>query len=110
MVENFGDAPWAYRLLDLLLVALIGFLVVRNLARLWRAAASEASTGTVVALTVVGALFLVLSLGPLLESDRWSTRPLGIATALIGAALLALGARDALRLRARRIPVQVQQQ
>lgn len=98
-VESLPDAPWGYRLINAFLIAGGGFLVIRNLVRLWRAPAGESSRGTIIAMTLVGLLFTILSIGPLLESDHWSTKPLGVAFALIGAALLTVGIRDTFRLR-----------
>ena len=106
-IESFPDAPWGFRLIDSFLIAGGGFLIVRNLVRLCRAPAG-ASPWTAIALTLVGVLFTILSTGPLLESDRWSTKPLGVTFALIGAALLTLGVRDAFRMRSLRSPTAAQ--
>ena len=55
MVEDWADAGWGYRLVDVLLIEVTGFLVIRNLDRLWRAPADEAGVAGVVALVLVGA-------------------------------------------------------
>ena len=99
MVEDWADAGWGYRLVDVLLIEVTGFLVIRNLDRLWRAPADDAGAAGVDSLVLVAALFMAVSKGPVLEGDGWSTKPLGVALALVGAALLTLGLRDVFRLR-----------
>ncbi len=97
---------WAYeslplRLLDLALALVIGFFVVRNLRRLWLAPAPEASRLTSALQLVVGGILLLISTGPLLESHRYSTKPMGVSLMLVGGILALLGLRDIARIRAR---------
>jgi hypothetical protein len=98
-VEGWAYDSWLFRAVNTLIIGVVAFFVARNLVRLWRAPAGEACRKGVVAQTLVGVLLLLVSAGPLLESDRWSTKPLGTATALVGTALLARGVRDAFRMR-----------
>ncbi|MDP3894509.1 hypothetical protein [Nocardioides sp.] len=99
---GMSEAHVGVWLLKALLSAVIGFIVVRNVVRLWRAPPAEAGAWTAIPQLIVGALFLLLSSGPLIESDRLSTKPLGLALLIIGASLVLLGLRDVLRIRSRR--------
>lgn len=94
--------PVGIWLLATLLAAVIGTSIVRNLVRLWRAPSAEAGAWTAIPLLSVGVLFLLLSSGPLLEGQSTSTKPLGLGLLVIGAVLVLLGLRDALRIRSRR--------
>ena len=53
-------------------------------------------------LLFVGVLFVLLSSGPLVEGERNSTKPLGLAMLIIGVLLVFMGLREALRIRSRR--------
>lgn len=101
-LEELPQAPVGVWLLQALLAAVVGFFIVRNLVRLWRAPAIEASNWTVIPLLVVGGLFLLFSSGPLIESEKLSTKPMGLAVLIIGVILVSLSLRGALRLRAHR--------
>jgi hypothetical protein len=98
---------WAHEgipllLLDLALAVVIGYFIARNLIRLWLAPPAEASRLTVTLQLVIGGVLLLASAGPLLESHRYSTKPMGVALLLVGAVLALLGQRDVARIRARR--------
>lgn len=102
VLEELSAMPVGIWLLATLLAAVIGTSIVRNLVRLWRAPSAEAGAWTAIPLLSVGVLFLLLSSGPLLEGQSTSTKPLGLGLLVIGAVLVLLGLRDALRIRSRR--------
>lgn len=102
--QSFWENVTAHGSIDVLggiLAVWIAFLIVRNLLRLWRAPASEARRTHCLPLFAVGVAFALLSSGPLMESARLSTKPLGGAWLLIASALLVIAGREVLRLRAR---------
>lgn len=99
--EDLDGYGW-FTPVAVLLLCWVGFVLARNLIRLWRAPANEARRSHLLPLFLTGALFVLFSSGPLLESDRWSTKPVGAAWLAVGANLLALGGREILRLRAQR--------
>ncbi len=100
-LEELSAAPVGIWLLQTLLAAVIGIYMVRNVVRLWRAPAAEAGAWTAIPLLIVGVLFLLMSSGPLIEGERILTKPMGLAVLIIGAILLFLALRDALRIRSR---------
>lgn len=102
VLEELSAAPVGIWLLQTLLAALVGILLVRNVVRLWRAPSTEAGAWTMIPLLFVGVLFVLLSSGPLVEGERISTKPLGLAMLIIGVLLVFLGLREALRIRSRR--------
>lgn len=102
VLEELSAAPVGIWLLQTLLATLAGIFLVRNAVRLWRAPSAEAGAWTMIPLLFVGVLFVLLSSGPLVEGERISTKPLGLALLIIGVFLVFLGLRDALRVRSRR--------
>ena len=86
---------------QVLIALVIGFLIARNLVRLWRDPSREPGRAYALAALVIGALLLVFCRGPLLDG-RLATVPLGAMWLLLGVNLLALAAREAFRLRTRR--------
>lgn len=97
--------PVGFLALEAALAAVIGFFLVRNMVRLWRSPAPEASNSAAAALMIPGALFLLFSSGPLVASDRLSSKPLGAAYLVCGGFLSLLAGREALRVRSRRRPI-----
>ena len=83
------------------LTAVVGFFLVRNMVRLWRAPAREASGSAATALMILGTLFLLFSSGPLVASDELSSKPFGVAYLIAGVFLSILAGREALRVRTR---------
>ena len=102
VLEELSAAPVGIWLLQTLLAALVLILLVRNVVRLWRAPSTEAGAWTMIPLLLVGVLFVFVSSGPLVEGERISTKPLGLAVLIIGVLLVFLGLREALRIRSRR--------
>jgi uncharacterized membrane protein len=102
VLEELSAMPIGIWLLQILLAAFVGIFLVRNAVRLWRAPSAEAGAWTTIPLLSVGVLFVLLSSGPLVEGERISTKPLGLALLIIGVFLVFLGLRDALRIRSRR--------
>jgi len=101
-IEEWAHEGVPLRLLDVVVALVIGYFVVKNLRRLWLSEPTEASRRTSTLQLVVGGFLLLLSTGPLLESDMDSTRPQGVALLLIGATVVSLGVRDIVRMRKRR--------
>lgn len=101
-IEEWAHEGVPFLLLDLLLAVVIGYFIVRNLIRLWLSPPAESSRRTAMLQLVVSGVLVLLSTGPLLESHRYSTKPMGVAVLLVGALLAFLGLRDIARVRARR--------
>ena len=75
------------------LCLVVAALLVRYVRRLWLTPTEDVRVRTVVALVLVGLWFLLLSGGPLLLEDAWSSRPLGLVLAALGVVLVGLGVR-----------------
>jgi hypothetical protein len=104
-IQELPHDPVGVWVLEASLAVVISFFVIRSLVRLWRVPAGEASGSAVTALAILGTLYLLFSSGPLLASERWSTKPMGVAHLLVGGCLSVLAAREALRVRSRRRPI-----
>jgi len=105
MAMTFPDAEWAVSSwtvgLTVLLLGWVGYSLVGNIVRLFRAPPAEATTWTAIRLAACGVLFVLVALGPLLEARLLGDRLLGFTWATLGAILLFLAARDVARRRNR---------
>ena len=96
-LREYTAYPWIVRVAALVGTGWVTYSLARNTVRLWRAPAMEADAGTVVRLAAVGAWFLLVSSGPLLEGGA-SVKPPGVVAAFLAGNLWALAARDVTRI------------
>jgi hypothetical protein len=105
VATTFPDAEWTdyswTAVFAVLLTGWVGFCLVRNVLRLFRAPTAEATTWTAIRLAACGSLFVLFALGPLLEARLLENRLLGFTWATLGVILLFLAARDVARRRSR---------
>lgn len=100
--EGLTDFPWYWIALEVFLMAWVAYAIVRNLIRLWQTPTAEATPWHLLPLLLFGALFTLMSIGPLLNSERMSTKPSGAIWLILRANLLALAAREVWRVRSQR--------
>jgi hypothetical protein len=102
---TFPDAEWTdygwMAVFPVLLFGWVAFCLVRNVGRLLRAPAVEATTWTAIRLAACGSLLTLLGIGISLEARLLEDRLLALVWATLGAILLYFAARDVARRRSR---------
>ena len=88
--------------LQFTMLAVIAFVILRNLVRLWRTPAFVPTRSAVLVPGLLALVFLAFSVQPLLLDDRWQAKPVGGMWLLIGVNLLLAAVREAMRLARRR--------